>query len=64
MDDIHKALVNHLNEVISCYVRGESYDKLQTMWVGTLSHTNTHFAVEEMMMEKFQYNDEGWGIHR
>ncbi|KAA6390260.1 MAG: hypothetical protein EZS28_014212, partial [Streblomastix strix] len=64
IDDIHKALVNHLNELISCYVRNESFDKLQSMWIGTLSHTNTHFADEEMLMQRFQYEDSAWGIHR
>ena len=62
IDDQHKKLVGFLNELYDAMKAGKGKDALDTVLVGLVEYTKTHFATEESMMKLHKYPD--YEVHK
>ena len=55
VDRQHKVIVGYINELYDGIERGEVKGVLDTILMGLVSYTRTHFAYEEMMFKVYDY---------
>ncbi len=62
IDDQHKELVRHLNNLYEAMHAGKGKDALDTVMTGMVRYTREHFITEESLMRDHQYP--GYDAHR
>ena len=55
IDDQHKKLVTHLNNLYEAMQAGKGKDALKTVLNGLVQYTREHFSTEESLMKLYDY---------